>query len=496
MDKSVWQKFFILQGTKLFLICKEVKQFLMNGFNTNGKSFTFYKSKRENRPMANILIVDDDVTFCLMLKALLEKHHYKVKTVFSPAGVKTLIRQQFYEVVLTDLRMPDVSGMDLIGLIRQESPGTQIIMMTGYADISTAIQSIKQGAFNYIPKPFQPEEVLNIIREALEAAEGRKIPQSRPVRPGNDYMEGVSKASRRLKEYIELVAPTTMSVLISGESGTGKEHIARSVHQLSARASRPFVAVDCGAIPKDLVASEFFGHVKGSFTGAITDKTGYFETANGGTLFLDEVGNLSYQTQIQLLRVLQERMIKPVGSNREIPVDVRIIAATNENLQVAQTGGTFREDLYHRLNEFQIHVPALRERREDIMLFARYFLEQANVSLEKSVAGFEPEVETVFMSYNWPGNLREMRNVVKRATLLAGNKLIGLKEIPAELYESNNDSFNLHNQRNEKELILKALEATGNNKSKAAHLLKIDRKTLYNKLKLYEIEVPEKDGYH
>jgi two-component system response regulator HydG len=446
--------------------------------------------------MVNILIVDDDVTFCLMLKTLLEKHHYKVKTVFSPADVNELIRQRFYEIVLTDLRMPDVSGMDLIGLIRHESPKTQIIMMTGYADISTAIQSIKQGAFNYIPKPFQPQEVLNIIHEALEAAAEKKETLINSKDPGSGYMEGISKASRRLKEYIELVAPTPMSVLITGESGTGKEHIARSVHLLSSRKGKAFVAVDCGVIPKELVASEFFGHVKGSFTGAISDKIGYFEAANGGTLFLDEVGNLSYQTQIQLLRVLQERMIKPVGSSREIPVDVRIIAATNENLHFAKEEGSFREDLYHRLNEFQIRVPSLRERREDIILFARYFLEQANTYLNKSVAGFEPEVDAVFMSYGWPGNLREMKNVVKRATLLATGKLIGLKEIPVELYSvQEDDTFSLHDQRNEKERIQKALEVTGNNKSKAAHLLKIDRKTLYNKLKLYEIEVSEKDGY-
>lgn len=445
--------------------------------------------------MPDILIVDDDVTFCLMLKTLLEKHHFKVKTVFSPADVRELIRQHFYEIVLTDLRMPDVSGMDLIRLIRQESPATQIIMMTGYADISTAIQSIKQGAFNYIPKPFQPTEVLNIIHEAMEAAQEKKDAMIRPKTMENGYMEGISKASRRLKEYIELVAPTPMSVLISGESGTGKEHIARSIHLLSSRAERSFVAVDCGAIPKELVASEFFGHVKGSFTGAISDKTGYFESANGGTLFLDEVGNLSYQTQIQLLRVLQERVIKPVGSSREIPVDIRIIAATNENLKTAQAEGSFREDLYHRLNEFQIRVPSLRERREDIMLFARYFLDQANLYLNKSVAGFDPEVETIFMSYSWPGNLREMKNVVKRATLLAGIKLIGLKEIPVELYTARDDDpFSLHSQQNEKERILKALDITGNNKSKAAQLLRIDRKTLYNKLKLYEIEVPERTG--
>ncbi|MBC8003886.1 MAG: sigma-54-dependent Fis family transcriptional regulator [Verrucomicrobia bacterium] len=445
--------------------------------------------------MARILIVDDDVTFCLMLKKLLEKHQYQVSTLFSPDGVKQMVRQSFFEVVMTDLRMPDVSGMDLIALIKKESPETQIIMMTGYANIPTAIQSIKQGAFNYIPKPFQPEEVLNLIREAL--AEGTKKQPSKAAveepKPSN-YLEGTSKVSKHLKEMIALVAPTPLSVLITGESGTGKEFIARSIHNLSACAQKPFVAVDCGAIPKELVASEFFGHVKGSFTGAISDKIGHFEAANGGTLFLDEVGNLPYDTQIQLLRTLQERIIKPVGSTREVPVDVRIIAATNENLQMAKERGSFREDLYHRLNEFQIEVPSLRERGEDILLFARHFLDQSNKDLRKAVTGFNSEVESVFLNYHWPGNLREMKNVIKRATLLAPGDMITMDEIPSQIVsqQKDEDRFRLFNEKNEDDLIRSALETVGYNKSKAARLLKIDRKTLYNKLKQYHIDIPEK----
>ena len=431
-----------------------------------------------------------------MLKKLLEKHQYHVTTLFSPEGVKRTILQGFFEVVLTDLRLPNVSGMDLIGIIKHESPETQIIMMTGYANISTAIESIKQGAFNYIPKPFQPEEVLNMIREALE--EGGKKHEVKNIKSEpkqNNYMEGISKVSKRLKEMVTLVAPTTLAVLITGESGTGKENIARSIHALSNCAHKPFVAVDCGAIPKELVASEFFGHVKGSFTGAIADKIGHFEAANGGTLFLDEIGNLSYDTQIQLLRTLQEHLIKPVGSNREIQVNVRIIAATNENLHLAKEQGNFREDLYHRLNEFQIEVPSLRERQDDILLFAHHFLDQSNTELNKSVLGFEPDVEAVFMHYAWPGNLREMKNVVKRATLLATGKQISVNEIPSEIYnqQKNEDRFRLFNEKNEDELIRNVLETVGYNKSKAARLLKIDRKTLYNKLKLYQIEVPEKN---
>ncbi len=445
--------------------------------------------------MTNILIVDDDVTFCLMLKKLLEKHQYQVVTTFSPEEVKRIIRKQFFEVVLTDLRMPNVNGMDLIRLIKSESPETQVIMMTGYADIATAIQSIKQGAYNYIPKPFQPQEALNLIQEAIEAtAKKHKLKNQKNKKKTINFIDGVSKGFMQLQEHIRLVAPTQLSVLITGESGTGKEYIARSIHDLSACSGKPFIAVDCGAIPKELVASEFFGHVKGSFTGAVSDKIGHFEAANGGTLFLDEVGNLTYNTQIQLLRTLQERLIKPVGSNREIPVNVRIIAATNENLQLAQSEGNFREDLYHRLNEFQIHVPPIRERKEDILIFINHFLEQANTDLKKSVSGFEPGVEEILMEYHWPGNLREMKNVIKRATLLAQKNRIGLNEIPQEIYlkQTKDDHFQLFNEQSESKLIRKVLETTGNNKSKTARLLKIDRKTLYNKLKLYNIEAPDK----
>ncbi|KOH42997.1 chemotaxis protein CheY [Sunxiuqinia dokdonensis] len=431
-----------------------------------------------------------------MLKTLLEKNSYRVTTAFSPVDAKRLIQSMAYDVVLTDLRMPEISGMELIRWVKKQSPKTQIVMMTGYADIGTAIESIKKGAFNYIPKPLSPDEVLNVVKEALDASSDNSSKEqiSKAELLQSDYQEGVSSQSRKMSQHIQLVAPTPISVLIVGESGTGKEYVAKLIHAKSKRAGKPFVAVDCGAIPKELVASEFFGHVKGSFTGAIADKVGNFEAANGGTLFLDEVGNLPYNSQIQLLRVLQERLIKPVGSNREITVDVRIIAATNENLLSAQDKGEFREDLYHRLNEFQINVPPLRARQQDIMYFAHYFLEQSNRYLDKSVQGFDKSLEPVFMNYSWPGNLREMKNVIKRATLLAHGKWITLNEIPAEIYSGSQTShFALYNEKDENESILKALEATNYNKSQAARLLKIDRKTLYNKLKTYKIQLPERD---
>jgi len=445
--------------------------------------------------MTSILIIDDDVTFGLMLKTLLEKNNYRVTSVFSPVDAKKIIRDIQFDVVLTDMRMPEISGLDLIGPIKKQSPDSQIILMTSYADVTTAIRSIKQGAFDYISKPVNPDELLNLIKDALRNRDSRKeIPVRKSADP-DDFFEGISKQSVHLAEIINLVGPTPMSVLIMGESGTGKEYIARKIHQKSQRRSQPFIAVDCGAIPKELAASEFFGHVKGSFTGAISDKTGYFEIANGGTLFLDEIGNLSYDTQMQLLRALQEPIIKPVGSTKSIHVDIRIITATNEDLSEAMERGSFRKDLYHRLNEFQIEAPRLSERKPDIMLFANYFLEQANSYLDKEVGGFDSSIEQVFLNYSWPGNLRELKNVVRRATLLAKNNVITINEIPVELYERPfmNNHLGLFRPGNESERILKALEVSEFNKSRAARLLNIDRKTLYNKLKLYNIVAPEKN---
>jgi two-component system response regulator HydG len=443
--------------------------------------------------MTTILIIDDDVTFGLMLKTLLEKNNYAVTSVFSSVEAKRVIRDKSFDVVLTDVRMPEITGLELISPIKSQSPHTQIILMTGYADITTAIKSIKQGAYDYISKPINPDELLNLINEALQASKQVNHTPKNQSFTAVDYLEGVSKQSAELKEIIELVAPTPMSVLLVGESGTGKEYIARLIHQKSPRQNKPFMAVDCGAIPKELAASEFFGHVKGSFTGAIADKAGYFEIANGGTLFLDEIGNLSYDTQMQLLRALQEHVIKPVGSTKAFSVDIRIISATNEDLSEAMMKGNFRKDLYHRLNEFQIFAPGLRERHADIMEFARYFLNQANLYLNKSVTGFETNIESIFLNYDWPGNLRELKNVVKRATLLAKGKLITINDIPVEIYEKplfSNYTESM-DKKNEPERILKALEVSEYNKSRAARMLNIDRKTLYNKLKLYNIGSPE-----
>lgn len=444
--------------------------------------------------MSKILLIEDDISFCKMLENFLIKKSFLVTTAFTAEEAKTKIKSQNFDLIITDLRLPNYDGIQLMSEFKTAYPTIPVILMTGYADVTTAVKALKNGATDYISKPFNPEEVLLVISNALQlpiVAEANDIVVNaikNNISSSEDVVLGISPASKKLAEYIQLVSPTDMSVLIIGESGTGKEVVAKSIHQNSSRKNNNFIAVDCGAIPKELASSEFFGHLKGSFTGAINDKMGCFEAANKGTLFLDEIGNLSYENQIQLLRALQERKIKPVGSNKEINVDIRIITATNEDLREAVKNGTFREDLYHRINEFSIQSPSLIERDGDLMIFADFFLDKANQQLNKNIIGFSPEVVTIFEHYRWPGNLRELQNVIKRATLLSQGDFIEKSTLPLEVFqiESRNSSdFSLF--ENEKDAILNALEQTKNNKSEAAKLLKINRKTLYNKLKQHDI---------
>lgn len=448
--------------------------------------------------MKSILIIEDDITFGMMLKTWLGKKGFEVASVSNIGRAQKHIEGQAIDLILSDLRLPDHDGIDLLKWMNEKEIHTPLIIMTGYADIQSAVLAIKLGACDYIAKPINPDELLKKISEALQENKtpevpGNKTKASCDVSENHQaYLEGESDAAKQLYNYVGLVAPTNMSVLINGSSGTGKEYVAHRIHQLSKRNDKPFIAVDCGSIPKELAASEFFGHVKGSFTGALTDKTGAFVAANGGTIFLDEIGNLSYEVQIQLLRALQERKIRPVGSTQEISVDIRLVSATNENLEQAIEKGTFREDLYHRINEFTLQMPDLKDRQEDILLFANFFLDQANKELDKQLIGFDTKASKLLMEYHWPGNLRQMRNIVKRATLLAQDSFITPLELGTELLEVTAPSATnmaLYNEDAEKEHILEALKKTGNNKSKAAQLLNIDRKTLYNKLKLYNIEL-------
>lgn len=439
--------------------------------------------------MLSILIVEDDITFSLMLTTWLGKKGFVVRSSSSVSDAKRRLGEEAFDLVISDLRLPDSDGIDLLKWLKSTHPSLPLIMMTSYAEIQTAVQAMKLGAADYIAKPLNPDELLGKIKELVRVEE--KAPARAPVPSAPDlYIEGQSQAARQLYEHVRLVAPTDMSVLVTGASGTGKEYIARRIHEQSNRSKAPFVAVDCGAIPKELAASEFFGHVKGSFTGAIENKTGAFVAAQGGTIFLDEIGNLTYEVQVQLLCALQERKVKPIGSNQEIAINVRLISATNENLRQAIEKGDFREDLYHRINEFTIRIPDLKERKEDLLLFANHFLDLANSELQKDIIGFDNDTMQLFQSYSWPGNLRQMKNVIKYATLLATGRYITRKELPEELTENlpSHTNIQLKNVEHERDLIRKALQECGNNKTRAAQLLGIDRKTLYNKLKIYQLD--------
>lgn len=456
----------------------------------------------------HILFVDDDLTFTTMLGTWLRKKGYEVTTASSvAAAVKVLQRaDNVPQLVLSDLRMPDHDGLCLLQWMHAHAMHLPFIIMTSYAEVQNAVEAMKLGATDYIAKPVQPDLLLQKIDEALKASSARPVVPVTPVptetsgkKPARSAaapadapqphpgIEGHSPVARDLYRLVSLVAPTPMSVLIIGASGTGKEYVAHRIHEQSTRHAGPFVALDCGALTKELAASELFGHMKGAFTGATENKTGVFEQASGGTLFLDEVGNLSYDVQVQLLRALQERRIRPVGGTEERPIDIRLVCATNENLPEAILRGAFREDLYHRINEFTLHMPLLRERGEDVLEFARYFLAQANAELNRHIVDFAPDAQQALMGYAWPGNLREMRNVVVRAALLAeGAAYISVAQIllPQSAPASSATPLSIRPTADEElARIHEALQMTGGNKSRAAQLLGIDRKTLYNKLK-------------
>lgn len=453
-----------------------------------------------------ILIVEDDLTFSTMLCTWLRKKDFEVNAVSSvSAAVKALTQtdKETPQLVLSDLRLPDHDGLYLLAWMRKQGFAQPFIVMTSYAEVQNAVEAMKLGATDYISKPIQPDLLLQKMKEALRSASLSSLPTttiqskvenitattsasstSATSHPG---IEGHSPVAQDLYRLVALVAPTPLSVLINGASGTGKEYVAHRIHELSKRVNGPFVAIDCGALTKELAASELFGHTKGAFTGALNNKVGAFEQAQGGTLFLDEVGNLSYDVQVQLLRALQERRIRPVGSAEERSIDIRLVCATNENMTEAITQGRFREDLFHRINEFTLHMPLLRERGRDIIEFAHYFLQQANHELGRHITHLSPDAEQALLQYAWPGNLREMRNIITRAALLTeeGNTLTStqllLPNPPSSITISNSLSLKV-SQSDELSRIQEALQITGGNKSRAAKLLGIDRKTLYNKL--------------
>jgi two-component system response regulator HydG len=495
--------------------------------------------------MQTILIIDDDRDMCLLLKRFLTRHGYEVLEAYNGKKALEILESTEPSLVMCDFRLEDMEGNVLLGKIKERYPHLPVIIITGYSDIKIAVEVMKMGAYDYITKPLFPDEILVTIKKALEdAGKGESSPAIHTAVPAaaaqpeqlsastatnkdktqgvvysGDYIFGDSPVFKQILQQIDLVAPTNYTIIIHGESGSGKEAIAQEIHKRSKRKSRPFVAIDCGALSKELAGSELFGHEKGSFTGALNQKIGSFELANTGTIFLDEVANLSYDIQVSLLRVIQERKMRRVGGVKDIDLDVRIIIASNERLWDAVKKGKFREDLYHRFNEFSIDVPPLRQRPDDTMLFANHFLHQTNIELGKNIKRFSDEVEQIFRNYVWYGNLRELKNVIKRATLLTDGEEIEASSLPFEISHFSKLQFEkqpepvyssvatvpnsftevTENPRNisettlkgasidaEYEMILKALKKVNFNKSKAAKLLNIDRKTLYNKMKQYQ----------
>lgn len=485
--------------------------------------------------MTKVLVIDDDRDMCLLLRKFLERNNFEVIDFTSGKKALTWYEENMPDIVLCDLRLEDISGLEVLQKMKATNPALPFLIITGYSDVRSAVEIMRHGAYDYITKPLFPDEILVTIKQALagEALKNQpvKAVQSQKKASENapdlefdmheDYVVGPSQAFQQILKQVKLVAPTNYSVIIYGETGSGKEAVANEIHRHSKRAKEPFIAIDCGALSKDLAASELFGHEKGSFTGALNQKVGSFELANGGTIFLDEVANLSYDIQVSLLRVVQERKMRRVGGTKDIELDVRIIVASNEKLWNATQEGKFREDLYHRFNEFSIEIPPLRDRKEDIMHFAGYFLRITNKELEKNVTMFSQDVTNAFNNYVWHGNLRELRNVVKRAVLLSDGDTIELKSLPFEItnYEKINELIPSQPAKNndmanaaipqaaatsaavktgtldlksasidaEYETILEALKQVNFNKSKAAKLMKIDRKTLYNKIKEYQL---------
>lgn len=497
--------------------------------------------------MQKILIIDDDRDMCLLLKRFLTRHGYEVLEAYTGKKSLELLEEVEPALVMCDFRLEDMEGNVLLGKIKERYPYMPVIIITGYSDIKIAVEVMKMGAYDYITKPLFPDEILITIKKALASEPAAHEPRhvvapvekespaaaattGSPAPPAvkenkpqvvhsGDYIFGDSPVFRTILQQIDLVAPTNYTVIIYGESGSGKEAIAQEIHKRSKRKNKPFVAIDCGALSKELAGSELFGHEKGSFTGALNLKIGSFELANGGTIFLDEVANLGYDIQVSLLRVVQERKMRRIGGTKDTELDVRIIVASNEKLWDSARKGKFREDLFHRFNEFSIDVPPLRQRPDDIMLFATHFLEQTNMELGKNIKRLSPEVEQIFRSYVWYGNLRELKNVIKRATLLSDGEQIEATSLPFEISHFNKLQFEKAHEPApsvvampapvreeapepartisettlkgasidaEYEMILKALKKVNFNKSKAAKLLNIDRKTLYNKMKQYQ----------
>lgn len=447
--------------------------------------------------MAKILLVEDDISYSRIIKNFLEKNNFSVVAFDNFQDSVAAVKSGQHDLIITDYRLPDGNGLDILDISLQNHPQIPVILITNYSDVRVAVKAMKTGAFEYITKPINPDELLATVKEAIQAPQSlAKTDKIKGVTTDSSYIVGESDTALQLESYINVVAPTDLSVLILGETGTGKEFIAQRIHNFSNRSNAPFVAIDCGSLSNELAGSELFGHIKGSFTGALDNKTGHFEHANGGTIFLDEIGNLQYEIQIKLLRAIQERKIRKIGSNHETTIDVRIIAATNDNLHSHSADGNFREDLFHRINEFTLEAQPLRDRKQDLPHFISFFMDQVNEKLNKNVTKIDDEVNDIFLRHSWPGNLRELKNIIRRAVLLATTDTIhkGLlpmdftENIPQNKLVSEAATYKESLVNQEKDMIVKVMQDVKFNKSKAAKILGIDRKTLYNKLAKYNLE--------
>ncbi len=453
--------------------------------------------------MARILVVDDELSMREFLQILLSKEGHTVLTAGDVAGALERFRESEPDLVVSDLRLGRGSGLDVLAAVKAESPATEVVIMTAFATAENAVQAMKLGAHDYVLKPFKRDELLLVLAKALEhralVAENRVLRhQVGGRRGGQGEILGDSPAIREVRQLVEKLAPTRTTVLVTGESGTGKEVVARSIHGRSDRRDQPFVAINCGAIPEGLIESELFGHQKGSFTGAVEDKPGLFEVAGTGTLFLDEVGDLPLHVQVKLLRALQERRVRRVGGSADIAFSARVIAATNRDLEAEVKAGRFREDLYYRLNVIQVRMPPLRERRGDIPGFISHFLDRFTAELGRSEAAFSPEALELLVAWQWPGNIRELANVVERAATLADGNVIGpealppalrgaeLRESPAEMPTAGID-LQAHLDALERRALEQALERTGGNKTEAAKLLALTFRSLRYRLAKYGI---------
>jgi DNA-binding NtrC family response regulator len=447
----------------------------------------------------SILIVDDEQSILDTLRILLKNEGFEITTAQGGKAGLEQLRASAPDIVLTDIKMPGVSGIDILSAVKEQDPETPVILMTAQASLQSAIQAVNEGAFHYVQKPFSNDEIVALCRRAAEVrqlkAENKQLRQEirRRERSGLVRPLGKSRAFQEVLRLAEQVAPTESTVLIQGESGTGKEVIARFIHELSTRADGPFLSLNCGALPESLLESELFGHVKGSFTGAVRDKQGLFAAARGGTFFLDEIGEMSPATQVKLLRVLQEREAIPVGGTEAIPVDVRVVAATNRNLEEDIKRGRFRSDLYYRLNVIAIHLPPLRERRDDIEIFVSAFLEHIAAERREPPKRLDPEALQAVMHYDWPGNVRELENALERAVVLTKSETIGRAAMPDRIAEpqaepvvSERPHTNPTLEVIEQAYIRWVLENEGGNKTRAAEVLGIDPSTLYRKLSRYD----------